>query len=160
VEHIVIRDARPADVAAVSDVFRHSSLSNEGDRANLLAHPDTLEWAADPVGDGRTRVAVVEHRVVGFATTSPATDGLELDDLFVDPDWMRHGVGRALVDDVVATARRRNCRRITVTANEHALAFYERVGFVTHGFAETMFGPARRMTMELRPSRLGAVDDE
>jgi GNAT superfamily N-acetyltransferase len=152
---VVIRDARPADVAALRDVFRRASLSNEGDRANLLAHPDSLEWAADPVGDGRTRVAVVDHRVVGFATASPAPAGLELDDLFVDPEWMRNGIGLALVEDVAATARRRKCRRITVTANEHALAFYERAGFVAQGFVETTFGPAPRMTLELPPGPSG-----
>jgi hypothetical protein len=54
---VVIRDARPADVETLRDVFRRSSLSNEGDQGNLLAHPETLKWA-EPVGDGRTRVAV------------------------------------------------------------------------------------------------------
>jgi GNAT superfamily N-acetyltransferase len=152
---VAIRDARPADLEALRDVFRRSSLSNDGDRENLLAHPDMLEWAADPVGDGRTRVAVVDNWVIGFATTSPAPDGLELDDLFVDPDWMRRGVGRALVEDVVAMARRRKCPRITVTANEHALAFYERAGFVAHGFVETTFGPAPRMTLMLPPAPFG-----
>jgi GNAT superfamily N-acetyltransferase len=133
-------------------VFRRASLSNEGDRGNLLAHPETLEWAA-PVGDGRTRVAVVaDHRLVGFATTSPTADGVELDDLFVDPDWMGQGVGRALVEDLVTSARRNDCRRVTVTANEHAVAFYERTGFVRRGVVDTMFGPAPRMTMELAPA--------
>ena len=149
---MVVRDARPADVDALRDVFRRSSLSNEGDRANLRAHPETLEWAADPVGEGRTRVAVVGDRVVGFATTSPAAEGLELDDLFVDPDWMRRGVGRALVEDVVATARQQDRRRITVTANEHALDFYEHAGFVTFGSVATLFGPAPRMALEVPPA--------
>ena len=149
---MVVRDARPADVDTLRDVFRRSSLSNEGDRANLLAHPETLEWAADSIGEGWTRVAVVDDRVVGFATTSPTENGLELDDLFVDPDWMRRGVGRALVEDVVSTARRGARRRITVTANEHALPFYEHAGFVTLGSVETMFGPAPRMALDVPPA--------
>ena len=37
---------------------------------------------------------------------SAATDVVELDDLFVDPDWMRRGVGRQLVLDVEAVTRR------------------------------------------------------
>jgi GNAT superfamily N-acetyltransferase len=148
---IGIRDARPADVDALRTVFRRSPLSNEGNRRNLLAHPDVLEWTADPVAEGRTRAAVVDDRVVGFATTSVAADGLELEDLFVDPDWMRRGVGRALVEDVVAAARRRGVLRVTVTANEHALAFYERAGFVAQGVVQTTFGPAPRMVLEFPP---------
>lgn len=94
-------------------------------------------------------MALIDDRIVGFATTSPTAEGLELDNLFVDPDWMRRGIGRALVEDVVSTARRQNPRRITVTANEHALAFYEHAGFVTRGTTETMFGPAPRMALEV-----------
>ena len=37
-----IRLADPSDVDAIADVFRRSSLSNEGDRAALLANPDVL----------------------------------------------------------------------------------------------------------------------
>jgi hypothetical protein len=38
----VIRLGVPADLPAVRDVFRRASLSNAGDRAVLLAHPEHL----------------------------------------------------------------------------------------------------------------------
>ena len=44
-----IRDAQPGDAAAVSDVYRRSSLSNHGDRDQLLAHPDSLVFDAASV---------------------------------------------------------------------------------------------------------------
>jgi GNAT superfamily N-acetyltransferase len=95
---------------------------------------------------------VVDDRVVGFATTTIAVaEDLELDDLFVDPEWMRRGIARALVADAAAIARGRQIRRIVVTANEHALGFYERQGFVTDGVVETRFGPVPRMHLELAP---------
>ena len=34
---VLIRDASPGDMPALRDVFRRSSLSNDGDRPNLLA---------------------------------------------------------------------------------------------------------------------------
>ena len=146
----MIRNALPADVGVLRDLFRRSSLSNEGDREVLLAHPETLEWAGDGISDGRTRVAVADDRVVGFATTIAGDDALELDDLFVDPDCLRQGVGRALVADAAATARRLGCR-LDVTANDHALAFYEQVGFVTDGFVDLEFGRGRRMHLAVDP---------
>ena len=87
----VLRDAVAADVAVLRDVYRRASLSNEGDRTTLLANPDALEFPGLG-GDGRrTRVATADGRIAGFATSVPAGDAVELDDLFVDPGWMRQG---------------------------------------------------------------------
>jgi hypothetical protein len=55
VTSFVIRDAVTDDMTALSGVYRRSSLSNEGDRPNLLAHPETLEFSDLAVREGRTR---------------------------------------------------------------------------------------------------------
>jgi len=88
---------------------------------------------------------------VGFATWLGVGDVVELEDLFVDPEWMGQGAGRALVQDLVAIARKRGARRIEVTANPHALAFYEKAGFVAGREIETRFGPAPRMHLQIPP---------
>ncbi len=54
----VLRQAVPTDMEDLRDVFRRSSLSNEGDRASLLDHPDALVLSDAAVNDGRTRVAI------------------------------------------------------------------------------------------------------
>ena len=148
----MIRDAEPADLAALRDVYRRSSLSNEGDRPDLLAHPDALEFTGAPADDRRMRVAVAgDGRVAGFATSVFGGDAVELEDLFVDPGWMRRGAGRALVEDAVAIARGERAGRIEVTANRHALAFYREVGFVLDGEVKTRFGSGSRMHRDVAP---------
>ena len=83
---------------------------------------------------GHTRVAVdPEGVVVGFATVVGTGPVRELDDLFVEPDHQRHGVGAALVADAVARARRSGAERIEVTGNPHASRFYTAVGFEPDG---------------------------
>lgn len=148
----LIRDAVAADLAGLRDVYRRSSLSNEGDRASLLANPDVLEFPGPAAGDGRTRVAVApDGRVAGFATSLVAGDTIELDDLFVDPGWMRQGAGRALVADAVTIARDRGIGRVEVTANLHALAFYEKAGFTADHEVATQFGAGTRMHLDVAP---------
>jgi GNAT superfamily N-acetyltransferase len=148
----VIRDAAPADVAVLRQVYRRASLSNEGGRATLLSNPDVLEFPGLGGDDRRTRVAVAaDGRIAGFATSLPAGDVIELDDLFVDPDWMRQGAGRALVLDAVAIARDLGARRIEVTANPHALVFYGKTGFVADQEVQTRFGPGLRMRLDVTP---------
>ena len=147
VSTVRIRAARTGDLAALRDLFRRSSLSNQGDRELLLARPETLELADEGITEGRTQVAVgAADELLGFITTRPLDPCvLELEDLFVDPDWMRTGVASRLVEDLVATARRNGIRRIEVTANPHANAFYRHVGFVRGHDTETRLGGAPRM---------------
>jgi len=149
---VVIRDSVPADLDALRDVYRRSSLSNDDDRASLLAHPEVLEFPGPATDDGRTRVAVTgDGRLVGFATTLIAGDAAELDDLFVDPGWMRRGIGRALVLDAIEIARDRGAGRVEVTANPHALVFYQRAGFTVDHEVQTQFGPGSRMHVDVVP---------
>jgi RimJ/RimL family protein N-acetyltransferase/GNAT superfamily N-acetyltransferase len=152
----VIRAAGLGDMSALRDVFRRSSLSNDGDRANLLTHPEVLEFSDLAVREGRTRAAVADDRLVGFATWLGTGNILEIEDLFVDPERMRQGIGRALVLDLIAIARDHGVRRVEVTANQHALAFYETTGFVVDHAVTTMFGPAPRMHMEIASMGGGA----
>jgi GNAT superfamily N-acetyltransferase len=88
------------------------------------------------------RVAVVDGRVVGFASARPVDDFLELEDLFTDPQWMRKGVATALLTDIA-----RRGLRMEVTASPQAIGFYESVGFVVTGITQTQGGPAPRMQL-------------
>jgi GNAT superfamily N-acetyltransferase len=146
-----VRLAVAEDLPALRRIFRQASLSNDGDRDVLLAHPEALELRDDGVTDGRIRAAVAaDGSVVGFITVLPG-DGsaLELEDLFVDPDWMRQGVARSLMADVIATAKRAGSACIEVTANPHADGFYRSVGFEPVHECETPFGPALRMRLAI-----------
>ena len=144
-----IRTAAPADLEQLRAVYRRSSLHNDGDRAALLAHPEALVFAPDGNIGEHIRIAQIDGRVVGFATLSGHPDSPELEDLFVDPDWMRNGIARALIADAVHLARDAGATHIAVTANPHAMAFYETVGFQAHGTTTTEFGPGLRMQLEV-----------
>jgi GNAT superfamily N-acetyltransferase len=78
-------------------------------------------------------------------------DACELDGLFVEPDRMRSGVGRRLVEDAKRIAGERGATRIDVVANPQAVAFYEAVGFKPAGEAQTRFGWAPRMSLAVAP---------
>ena len=133
------------DLDVLRGVYRRASMSNEGDRPFLLAHPELLELSDRSWGEGRTVVATADHEVVGFATITAASGYVELDALFVDPDHWRSGHATRLIDAVVDTARRTGVRRIEVSANEHARAFYEGVGFEQVGMVDTLDQPVPRM---------------
>jgi len=149
-----IRTAVAADLPALQHVYRAASLSNAGDAPLLLARPEFLVFTGDGIAAGRTLVAVVgpsgNDRVVGFVTVASGQDDApELEDLFVDPAWRRRGIARQLVQRIVDTVRDSGHRRLWVTGNPHALAFYLAAGFVKTHQISTELGTGLRMCIDL-----------
>jgi GNAT superfamily N-acetyltransferase len=148
---IFIRNARITDMEHLQGVFQRASLSNQNDRAPLLEHPEWLTLSDRGVREGRMRVAVRDDdAVVGFATYLISDDVAELEDLFVDPPWMRRGIGQALVVDIAAQLKELHFETFEVTANPHAMPFYEHMGFVEDRIVDTQFYPAARMCRSTR----------
>lgn len=146
---ISIRTADLDDLDDLRDVFRSASLSNEGDRAYLLAHPEVLELSDRAVIERRVRVAAIDGRTVGFATTERNGTCVELEDLFVHPDWTRRGVATRLIADVVELSRAAGASTVAVTANSHAMDFYLSVGFRGSETVDTESDPGIRMYLHL-----------
>ena len=145
-----IRGAEPAEMGELQALYRRSSMVWDSDRALMVAHPELVEPDLETIEGQRVRVAVQNGRLVGFSTVLPAPgDAGELDALFVEPDAMRSGIGRMLVEDAVVTCRVLGWSRLEVTANPNAVGFYERVGFVKTGTARTQFADADRMVLDL-----------
>jgi GNAT superfamily N-acetyltransferase len=145
----MIRTGTPADLDAARGVYRRASLSNAGDRDNLLAHPEYLILSPEGLAEGRTQVADQDGSVVGFATWAETAGTVDLEDLFVDPDYRRRGIAIALVARIAEVLRARGVQRLEVTANPHAMEFYRAAGFTDCGVAETAFGTAPRMVLML-----------
>ena len=147
---LVIRDAHPAERAALEALQLRSSLHSGTYAEELRAHPEVVRLPAAQIDAGLVRVAERDGAVAGFAVLlAPERGACELDGLFVEPAAMRTGVGGRLVADAAATARAAGATRIGVVANPDATVFYETVGFVDDGAVETRFGPARRMRLDL-----------
>lgn len=75
--------------------------------------------------------------LIGTGALVPrGSDEAEIVRMSVARAWRRHGVGRRLVEALLATARERGVRRLILETTEtwsDAIAFYSRLGFViTH----------------------------
>lgn len=94
----------------------------------LLADPQTEFLLSAPPDDPAAGVCQLRYR---YGIWHDAPD-CWLEDLYVDEDARRLGVGRALTEAAIERARERGCRRIQLDVNEanpEALALYEGVGF-------------------------------
>lgn len=146
-----IHTATVEDADELAGLQRRSSLVHEDTRNILLGRPELFGVSPHALVRGDVRVVVSGGRIVAFATLIPGDGGAaELEDLFVDPDRFRQGLGRSLVEDALLRARTLGIARIEVSANPNALAFYEAVGFVAAGMVRMQFGEAWRMSLDIR----------
>jgi GNAT superfamily N-acetyltransferase len=142
------RAATNADHTAIRALFRRSAVHWESDRAWLLANPQHLEW--DGAALERARV-YDDGSIRGFSSWELVDGVLEVVDLFVEPDAMGRGVGRALIVDLTNVARELGAQAMEVTGNPNALGFYLAVGFEVTGERATPGGPGMRLRYSGRP---------
>lgn len=101
---------------------------------------ETLErWRAElavspaHVRECPTFVAVVGGEIMGFYSLRPSQSAWELDNLWVLPEFMHQGIGRALLSHALATAASGGVREITVDADPNAESFYLKCGAIRRG---------------------------
>jgi len=86
----------------------------------------------------------VDVGLVRCARDQERSDTGWLISMWVAPEVRRHGVGAALIDLVVAWARRNDLTRLLLDVadrNAPAIALYERKGFLPNGRTSTMPAP-------------------
>ncbi len=80
------------------------------------------EWNGIPVGQ-----ALFFHNFSTFL----GKPGIYLEDLYVKPEFRGKGIGKALLEKVIAIAKERNCGRVewvVLDWNKPAIDFYEKLG--------------------------------
>jgi predicted GNAT family N-acyltransferase len=108
--------------------------------------PEEMEWDADDATSVHA-LALLDGQPVGCGRLLP--DG-HIGRMAVRASYRSRGVGRALLQALLAEARRRGMREVVLHAQTHALRFYEVQGFVADGpeFDEAGI-PHRRMSQAL-----------
>ena len=136
---LVIRRPDPARFAAEADAATELFLASRRAALPWLrdAHTDeeTARWMRETVFPRHSVwLAVFEREIVGLATR----DGAWLANLYVKPEWTRHGIGGALLAKILAEAAvvTPTLRLHTFARNAGARRFYERQGFVPVRFTD------------------------
>lgn len=128
-----IRDAQPQDQADWLKLWRdYLAFYNVDLAEDVTAHT----WARimDPASRLSMRLAVLDGQTVGFAihhfheSTWVKTPDCYLEDLFIDETIRGKGIGRALIDDLIAIAKEKDWSRLywhTDENNQRARKLYD-----------------------------------
>lgn len=130
-----IRPAAAADVPVIVSLIRALAEYEKAAPGAVSLSDDLLREAlfgARPSVEGL--VAEAGSEMVAYAlyfqnfSSWRGRPGLFLEDLFVRPEWRRHGIGKALLQELIRIARERGCARmewIVLDWNSPAIRFYE-----------------------------------
>jgi GNAT superfamily N-acetyltransferase len=153
---LAIRPARIEEAVPLSDFAWRSKAHWGYDAAFMARCRDALTVEPRHIAGGLCLVAEREVGVLGFIAVDPmAGDRAEIAQLFVEPDAIGRGVGRALVNAATRLLEQQGVPVLQTAADPHAEAFYHRAGFRTVGREPSESIPGRflpTVRLELRPA--------
>jgi ribosomal protein S18 acetylase RimI-like enzyme len=127
--------AKPEDAEALTQIA-HAAKRHWGYPENWIeAWRDVLTMRPEFIAGNISFCAIEDDRAVGFYILTAEADGLHLDHLWVLPEAMRRGIGRALFEHAAAEAQKAGRSHIKIEADPNAEGFYRRMGAVRTGTA-------------------------
>ncbi|MCF6368911.1 GNAT family N-acetyltransferase [Rhizobium halophilum] len=142
--HVSLRDARPADLAEITDIYADSVLN--GTASYELSPPDELEMAerfAAIIAKGYPYIVAedAEGTLVGYAyvsafRTRPAYRWLVEDSIYLARSARGKGIGKALLAELLRRATELGFRQMVAViggASPASIALHQALGFELSG---------------------------
>ncbi|MFY1687830.1 GNAT family N-acetyltransferase [Plantactinospora sp. WMMB782] len=139
---VTVRRAGPVDAPALARLrWRCWAEGRDGPAADRDVYLEVFtSWTVDHLATHLPFLAELDGRIAGMAWLMlaervPSPDTLsrrtgDVQSVYVIPELRDRGVGRVLLEAVLAEARLRELEHVTVHANDRATPFYLRAGFV------------------------------
>ncbi len=131
-----IRPAQPEECEVLGALAFRAKASWGYGNEFMAACRAELAVSAEALVDPNVRHGVAERDgvVVGFFVVRRLTaHEWDLDALFVEPAFLRRGVGRWLMQHAIAAAREAGARALLVQSDPNAASFYAAVGGLRDG---------------------------
>src|SRR5262245_36701034 len=120
------------------------ALSDESETLSMIAHTAKRHWGypeswieqwreqltitPDFIRNNRVFAALSEGNVIGCCALVESIDKLELEHMWTLPEFIGKGVGRALFEHAVRSARSLSFKEFEITSDPNAEGFYKHMG--------------------------------
>lgn len=142
-----LRSAELDELPGLSDLCLRSKAHWGYDSAFMAACVPVLTLTQADLDAGPLVVADSHGRAAGLAQVTGETNAMEIDLLFVDPDFMGTGCGRILFDWCARTATGLGAKKLRIEADPGAVPFYEKMGANRVGDVPSNAIPGRRLPL-------------
>lgn len=147
-----LRPPKEHELEALSALCLRSKAVWGYDQTFLDACRAELTIRADELVSSALCVAEHDGALVGVAQITVASDTADLQKMFVEPEAIGLGIGKALFEWASSTAKSLGARDLTIDADPGAVGFYRKMGAIEHGTIASGSIPDRmlpRLVLEL-----------
>ena len=131
--NLEIRRAEPDDADTLTAIA-HAAKRHWGYPEHWIAHwKDDLTITPNFIAANEVFVAIIDGRVVGCCALVLSDSLAELEHMWIEPEFMGTGVGRALFMHARARAASLKLPELELSADPNAEGFYKRMGAVRIG---------------------------
>jgi len=140
-ESLTFREANRQDLPRILDLYARAL---DG-KALTVDNAERLFERIQRYPDYRLHLAETDGRLAGtFALLimdnlgECGTPSGIIEDVVVEPEYQRRGIGRAMMQHALAICRQKGCYKMMLSSNLRrtgAHAFYESLGFEKHGYS-------------------------
>ena len=142
-----IRKAKVEDIKEISDILMQVSKLHSDNRPDIFKDKkmsEIIKWSEDILKDNQKIVIVAESesKICGVAVCKMKTINehinvkdtkiFSVDELCVDKDYRKKGIGSNLIAEAKRLAEENNCNRLELNCwkfNQDAMKFYKDIGF-------------------------------
>lgn len=121
---VTIRRAAAKDVRELTALVMQAKAVWGYSDAQMQSWRPSLEISVASLGERPAFVAEDDGRIAGFYTLIESGEVWDLDDLWVFPDCMRSGIGRALLKHAADVAAAGGATSLRIESDPHAEGFY------------------------------------
>ena len=143
-----IRRARPGEAALLGDIALHAKSHWPYCAEQIAAWRSDLAVTPEQISSCPTCVAQIDAIVAGFYMLEPRQADWTLEHLWVLPDYMGRGIGRALLSHARGVATAAGAEALTIDADPYAEPFYLACGAIRVG---TVAAPINGAPDRVRP---------
>lgn len=163
------------DCARDMQIEIRQATTDESETLTALAHVAKRHWGypeewiehwksdlaitSEFIADHAVFVAIIEGKIAGCCALVVTGSLAELEHMWIDPEYMGNGIGRALFEATARRAEQLGLQRLELSADPNAEGFYQRMGARRIGEVRADVAgtfrvlPRMRIEFGVRPSR-------
>lgn len=121
---MVIRPAKSSEAEMLSEIAMEAKRYWDYPPEVMESWHSTLTLDAMHIDLSPPYVAEEEGEVVGFYQLISDGDKMELEHMWVKPQYMNKGIGKQLIAHAITSAKSRGAKRMSIDADPNATSFY------------------------------------